>query len=213
MQAAERMDEQYRYQRYIYDLSRKYYLLGRDTVLREIELREDQNLLEIGCGTSRNLRILSKHFPDNSLFGIDASQVMLDTARAKLDKHPNNILLRQGLAQEITPADLGCTEHFDHILFSYVLSMIPDWPYAIEQAIINLKPGGTLHIVDFSDQREMPIWFRKFLLQWLDRFHVHPDPALPAYLRELESRHGGQLKFRQLAAGYALIAHYHKTFT
>ncbi len=206
------MDEQYRYQRYIYDLSRKYYLLGRDTVLREVELREDQNLLEIGCGTSRNLRILSNRFPDNPLFGIDASQVMLDTARAKLNKHPNKILLRQGLAEEITPNDLGCTERFDHILFSYVLSMIPDWQNAIEQAIINLKPGGTLHIVDFSDQRAMPVWFRKVLLQWLDWFHVHPDPNLPAYLYELESRHGGQLKIRQLVAGYALIAHYHKTF-
>ncbi len=33
MDAAQKMDQQYRYQRYVYDLSRKYYLLGRDALV------------------------------------------------------------------------------------------------------------------------------------------------------------------------------------
>lgn len=39
---ADRMDAQYRLQRYVYDWSRKYYLLGRDSILRDIELDTDE---------------------------------------------------------------------------------------------------------------------------------------------------------------------------
>ena len=38
MNAAQLMDEQYRYQRYVYDWSRKYYLLGRNSLLKEIKM-------------------------------------------------------------------------------------------------------------------------------------------------------------------------------
>lgn len=68
--------------------------------------------------------------------------------------------------------------------------MIPNGEAAIEQAVRNLKPGGCLHIVDFSDQLGMPGWFRKPLLTWLDWFNVHPDPALPTYLETLAERMG-----------------------
>lgn len=212
MHTAEKMDAQYRYQRYVYDLSRKYYLLGRDAILDDIALGPQQTLLEVGCGTGRNLRKLAARYPQNALYGIDAASVMLDTAQRQMDKHPN-VTLRQALAQQVTPATLDKETGFDHILFSYVLSMIPDWPHAIEQALCNLKPGGTLHVVDFSDQRNMPAWCQRILLTWLDWFHVHPDPQVPAYLESLSARHGGTLELRQIASHYALVAHFHKNVT
>ncbi len=33
---ARRMDHMYRYQRHFYDVTRKYYLFGRDTLIREM---------------------------------------------------------------------------------------------------------------------------------------------------------------------------------
>lgn len=33
------MDRMYRYQRYIYDFTRKYYLFGRDTLIRDLNPR------------------------------------------------------------------------------------------------------------------------------------------------------------------------------
>src|SRR5262249_55838724 len=53
--AAARMDRMYRYQRYIYDLSRKFYLLGRDALIAEIGARPSDAILEVACGTARNL--------------------------------------------------------------------------------------------------------------------------------------------------------------
>lgn len=57
------MDGMYRYQRHIYDLTRKYYLLGRDKAIRSLGVPKGGTLLEVGCGTGRNLAIAHRHFP------------------------------------------------------------------------------------------------------------------------------------------------------
>lgn len=212
MDAAQKMDQQYRYQRYVYDLSRKYYLLGRDALLQEMAVEPGETVLEIGCGTARNLVKMAYRYPAAELYGVDASSMMLDTAHAKLQGtlYENKISLHQGLAGQISYRDFGLDKPFDHIVFSYVLSMIPGWQAALEQTLDILKPGGCLHVVDFSDQSTMPAWFRKLLLTWLDWFHVHPDPAVPVFLEQLAARHNDQLRMRQLPGRYALLAHYQK---
>ena len=63
--AFENMDKMYRHQRYFYDFTRKYYLLGRDKLIDEMNVQKDENILEIGCGTGRNLSILAKRHSEN----------------------------------------------------------------------------------------------------------------------------------------------------
>ena len=53
----------YRYQRYIYDASRKYYLLGRDRLLDELGPPPGAAVLEIACGTGRNLIKAAQRYP------------------------------------------------------------------------------------------------------------------------------------------------------
>ncbi|MGF1547836.1 MAG: class I SAM-dependent methyltransferase [Thiotrichales bacterium] len=212
MDAAARMDRQYRLQRHVYDFSRKYYLLGRDRLLAEIPLVAGERVLEIGCGTARNLIQLARRYPETHLFGLDASERMLETARDQLTRWglQDRVSLRQGLAEAANPAEFGISEPFDHVLFPYVLSMIPHWPQALDHALTILKPNGWLHIVDFSDQQALPAWFRVLLRHWLAWFHVQPAPELPDYLRRLAAQRGDRLELRQLAGRYALIAHYQR---
>ena len=53
--SAEAMNQIYRWQRYIYDFTRKYYLLGRDRLIAELDVPPGGRVLEVGCGTARNL--------------------------------------------------------------------------------------------------------------------------------------------------------------
>ncbi len=53
--AAALMDQMYRRQRHIYDLSRKFYLIGRDEAIKRLRPASDDKVLEIGWGTGRNL--------------------------------------------------------------------------------------------------------------------------------------------------------------
>ena len=179
------MDSVYRRQRYIYDFTRKYYLLGRDSLIRELALKPGQSLVEIGCGTARNLIAIARRDPQARLYGLDASAEMLKTARQQLARAglENRVVLVQGLAEELTPRAFGQVE-FDHALFSYSLSMIPGWREAIFAAAKAISLQGHIHIVDFGDLKTTP--GRELLRRWLSLFHVTPrEELLEALEREV----------------------------
>ena len=77
------MDGVYRYQRHIYDLTRKYYLLGRDRMLRGLDVPPEGTVLELGCGTGRNIVLAARRYPAARFFGLDISAAMLETAAAQ----------------------------------------------------------------------------------------------------------------------------------
>ncbi|MGQ3076499.1 MULTISPECIES: class I SAM-dependent methyltransferase [Rhizobium/Agrobacterium group] len=199
---ADRMDRMYRYQRHIYDLTRKYYLLGRDHMIAGLDVMSGGSLLEVGCGTGRNLALARRHFPSAMLFGLDISAEMLATAQAKLARDHTAPRLQVADATAFSPEDFG-QPHFDRVMISYALSMIPDWQAAIDRAIEALGPAGSLHIVDFGQQERLPVWFQKALQAWLARFHVTPRLELRHALEERAEAHGLTFRFEPLWRGYA----------
>ncbi len=204
--AYERMDSMYRYQRYFYDATRKYYLLGRDRLIDKMEIAAGDTVAEIGCGTGRNLEILARMHPQAHFFGLDASSEMLETAAGKLDGL-DNIKLETALADTFNyRSTFGLDEALDTIFFSYSISMIPVWRESLENALANLRSGGTLYIVDFYDQRGLPNWFRYLLRAWLRRFHVQFWSDLIPFLFKLDADGRGTLEIESVARRYALIA-------
>jgi S-adenosylmethionine-diacylgycerolhomoserine-N-methlytransferase len=197
------MDRVYRNQRYIYDLTRKYYLLGRDRLVRELAPRAGARVVEIGCGTARNLIAMAQLYPDARLFGLDASSEMLKTAERAIAKAglSGRIKLAHGYAEELTPALFGENAPFDDAVFSYSLSMIPDWRQALRRATDALGPDGRLHIVDFGDLTGLSRPLRAALLGWLRLFHVAPRAEL---LGALECG-AGKISLRVLPGRYAFI--------
>lgn len=204
-----RMDDMYRLQRHVYDLTRRYYLLGRDRLIAELDLRAGETLCEVGCGTGRNLVLIARHYPEARLFGLDASEEMLKSARAKLSDAglADRVGVSQGYAERFDPAaSFAIDGPLDRVVFSYALSMIPPWREAVEHALASLRPGGSIHIVDFGDQAGLPGWFRTLLFGWLDLFGVHYRPELPAYLRNLRETGRATVEMTPVARGYAFLA-------
>ncbi len=213
MNTVEHMDQMYRYQRHIYDLTRKYYLLGRDTLLERMPVQPGDRILEMGCGTARNLEKLARRHSEVELYGVDASNEMLLTAKQKLARTPyaQQIHLKQGLAEEVHYQHLfALDEPFDTVFYSYALSMIPPWREALAQGLANLKPDGDMYIVDFSQQEQLPAWFRRVLRSWLAWFDVYPNPDLPDHLRELKATGGIDFEWTCVKKDYAFIAHLKK---
>jgi S-adenosylmethionine-diacylgycerolhomoserine-N-methlytransferase len=211
--AGARMDRIYRHQRHIYDLSRKFYLLGRDRLILALALEPGASICEIGCGTGRNLVALARRYPQARIYGIDASAEMLKTARRRIAREAleDRARLALCLAEELDPsAAFGLAEPFDAVMFSYTLSMIPSWESALEQAVKLLKPDGLLAVVDFSGQRRLPSWFRLLLRRWLALFEVRPQAALPGYLERLAARDRGKLTIDSIYRDYAFILSYRK---
>lgn len=207
------MDRMYRVTRHVYDVTRAYYLLGRDRMLAKVLTNPGTATLEVGCGTARNLIKLARRPEPGLLCGLDASQEMLDTAAASIARAGvpaaahEPIRLRQGLAEQLDArAMFGRDEPFDTIFFSYCLSMVPSWPGAIEAAMANLKTGGHLVIVDFWDQQELPALFAAGLKRWLAMFHVHYRPEVHDALAALGTAGRADVTFESVAKRYAYIA-------
>lgn len=196
------MDGMYRYQRHIYDLTRKYYLLGRDETIRNLNVPEDGTLLEVGCGTGRNLALAHKYYPQARLFGLDISHEMLISARKTFETKATLPDFRVADATAFTPREFGVSG-FDRILISYALSMIPDWECAVDSAMNALAPGGELHIVDFGQQEGLPGWFARLLKAWLRKFHVSPRADLRQVLKSQASENQARLTFETIGGGYA----------
>ena len=202
------MDRVYRHQRHIYNLSRRYFLFGRDRLIASLKPPPGGHLLEVGCGTARNLILAARLYPDTVCYGVDVSRRMLETARVSVERAglAKRIFLGEGDAADFDPQRLFGRTAFDRIFFSYSLSMIPPWPGALDRGASQLAPGGRLHVVDFGQQERLPRWFRGVLFGWLDRFHVAPRAELEQALSELAKRRGADLTFTRLYRGYACSA-------
>jgi len=205
--AARRMDAMYRYQRHIYDLTRKFYLLGRDRLLASLPIEPGAAVLEMGCGTGRNLVKLCQLAPEARLHGVDVAGVMIETAARALDRAglAQRVRLAQAGGQGFDPQAAFGLARFDVIYFSYVLSMIPDWRPVVARALEQLAPGGILAVVDFGDQQRAPRWRRRLLLGWLRLFDVHPRAEIERDLRRLAADEDGLALDEDLYDGYAYL--------
>jgi S-adenosylmethionine-diacylgycerolhomoserine-N-methlytransferase len=206
--AAGHMDAIYRTQRHIYDLTRKYYLLGRDKLIAELDPPANGTVLELGCGTGRNMILAARAHPSAKFYGIDISEEMLITARANVAKAglSDRIKLAQGDASSVDTAKAFGIAAFDRVFISYALSMIPPWRETAAHAMALTKPGGSLHVVDFGGQSQLPGWFGAGLRAWLAKFSVVPREDLESVLAEVAKRAGANLAFASLYRDYARYA-------
>jgi len=202
------MDAIYRHQRYVYDATRRYYLLGRDQMIADLAPPPGGTVLEVACGTARNLLCAARRYPTAHFIGFDISEEMLKTARRTVasSSSASNIMLATADATTFDARALFSGSAPDRIFVSYALSMIPAWHDVIDRALDQLAPSGELHIVDFGRMERMPIFARRAMHAWLAHFSVTPRPGLENAVREAASKRGLACSFREGRAGYAARA-------
>jgi S-adenosylmethionine-diacylgycerolhomoserine-N-methlytransferase len=202
------MDVIYRTQRHIYDATRKYYLLGRDRLIAGLEPPPGGTVLEVGCGTGRNLIIAARRYPAAHLYGFDISSAMLETAQKSIARAglAGRVRLAQADATRFASERLFGVPGFDRVFISDALSMIPPGREAVQEAFRAVAPGGSLHIVDFGEQARLPGWFRAGLRAWLAKFSVEPRAELETELQRLAEATGARLAFERPYRDYASLA-------
>jgi len=205
---ADLMDRIYRHQRHLYDFTRKYYLPGRDRLIDRLKPAAGDCVLEIGCGTARNLVVAARRYPQARFFGIDVSSAMLATAAHKVGRAglASRIHVARADAIGFDPERLFGVPQFSRIFLSFSLSMIDEWRVVLETALSRLAPGGELHIVDFGGQEGLPAWFRRGFRRWLARFHVTPRDDLERDLARIAERFGAGSMVERPYRGYAQYA-------
>lgn len=156
----------------VYDLTRRYYLLGRDRALRDLARQRWRTLVETGCGTGRNLAHLHALKPARRYAGVEPSAPM----RARAMARAPFARIVDAFAEDAPYLTLASGPP-DRILFSYSLSMIGDPDEAMAHARMSVSERGRIVVVDFADLSGVPRTLRRAFSRWLDAFHVRPLPS------------------------------------
>ncbi|GHB21457.1 O-methyltransferase [Pseudovibrio japonicus] len=206
--SASLMDKIYKNQRHYYDLTRKHYLLGRDHLIKQLSAPRGSTLLEIGCGTGRNLIEAAKAYPTCQFFGVDISSQMLKSAEANVHKAnlSHRIHLAQGDATKFDPFEKFGIDTFDRVFLSYCVSMVPHWEEALDNSARLLTEGGQLSIVDFGQQERLPRLFKLMLRKWLGQSHSLPCENFREVMEHLAEENRAKLRVQPLYRGYAYYA-------
>ena len=117
----------------------------RPRAVKRLDLKPGDRVLEVGCGTGRNLPGLARAVgPDGRVYGIDISEGMLAKARSACDKYAlTNVTLIQSDASEYE-----LPEPIDGAIFSLSYAVMRDRKQALRNAWRQLKPGGRFVMLD-----------------------------------------------------------------
>jgi S-adenosylmethionine-diacylgycerolhomoserine-N-methlytransferase len=168
------LQQYYKLHSRIYDSTRWSFLFGRKTIVEQLATRTNaRRILEVGCGTGKNLALIANRFPTAQIVGVDVSLNMLNVAKRKLIHLTNRVTL----LNQPYPLSPPNGQKYDQILFAYALSMFnPGWETAITSALGDLNEGGTLAVVDFH--RTSVTTFAR----WMGANHVRMEGHLLPFL-------------------------------
>jgi len=128
--------------------------------IKDLELKSNDKILDLGCGTGRNILLMNKYVDENSLLiGLDISDDMEKQFNINSKQFSNIKFINKRIDQAFE-----LEQKFDKIFISFV---IHGFPHEIRKIIIknaynNLKQGGTFNILDFAefDMSKMPFHHR-----------------------------------------------------
>jgi ubiquinone/menaquinone biosynthesis C-methylase UbiE len=134
----------------LYDPLQK--LLGFESVHRQLvdqaDIHPNHRVIEIGCGTG-NLSILIKRLhPQAEVVGLDPDPKALSRARRKAEREAISVQLDRGFAEELPYPDASFDRVFSALMFHHLGS--DEKEKTLLEALRVLKPGGSLHLLDFG---------------------------------------------------------------
>jgi S-adenosylmethionine-diacylgycerolhomoserine-N-methlytransferase len=134
-----------------YDDFRERLLHGRRELIARLPVGAGMTVIEMGGGTGRNLDFFGGRLRALARYEIvELSPSMASRARQRAALH-SNVTVVEADAATYRPARPA-----DCVLFSYSLTMIPDWFRAVDNACAMLRPGGLIGVVDFHVSRRYP---------------------------------------------------------
>jgi demethylmenaquinone methyltransferase/2-methoxy-6-polyprenyl-1,4-benzoquinol methylase len=132
-------------------VSRLAYVIGfRDAAYRQktvdaLRLSEGDRVVEIGCGTGRNLPLLERAVGGaGTIIAVDASAAMLARARKRIARHgwANVELVHADAASYAFPSGI------DGVISTYTMVVIAEYDRVIERACRALTAGKRIAVLD-----------------------------------------------------------------
>ena len=119
-----------------------------DTSAERMNLRGDEHLLDLCCGTGKSTLACLRQLPSGTIVGVDNSEGMLSEANKKfateVESGKMTFILNDAMHLDFPD------QTFDAVFMAYGLRNMPDYEKAIQGIHRILKPGGKICIHDYS---------------------------------------------------------------
>jgi len=185
--------ELYRKRARYYDYSANfYYMFGirefayRKKAVEALNLGHGETVVEIGCGTGLNFRLLRERVgSEGKIIGVDLTAEMLAAAGRRIERNKwSNI--------ELIQSDAGAyvfPEHVDGIISTFAITLVAEYDQIIKRGASALSNGKRLVVLDFKLPDKWPMWLIKFFVilsrpfgVTLDLADRHPWESIERYL-------------------------------
>lgn len=131
----------------------------REAVIEQIAPRNDQAILDVGCGTGTFALMLKRRAPGARVVGVDPDPAVLAIAAEKGRRAGVEIEWRRGFAR-----DAAAFGEFDQIVSTLVFHQTPQEEKlaGLRAMFAAVRPGGFVHIADYCRQ---PDWLMRQLFR------------------------------------------------
>ena len=183
----------------------KLYFSSRKRAIELLDLKDNQTVIDIACGTGANFKHIKASNDNVTLYGTDYSSGMLKKGQDSIEKNSwTNTFLFQADARELTLSSIEKYTNkklsFDRVICVLGLSVIPEWEMVLDNLIVLLNENGKIVIVDvFAEKRNLNTWLvEKIAKADLNRkiwqtLETKTDNFHQEYLPVKESKVGGKL--------------------
>lgn len=119
-----------------------------EKAIADMQINADDDILDLGCGTGRNAKLMRSYIKGGSILGIDISKQMENQFNKKFKNDTQVKFLNQRIDQLF---DLG--KKYDKIVISFIIHGLPNTArVALLNNIVNhLKPNGQLCMLDYAE--------------------------------------------------------------
>jgi SAM-dependent methyltransferase len=162
----------------------------REWTAEQLGLRSGQRVIDVGCGpATAALRLAERVGPDGRVVGVDESQAMIDTARARA---PGDAAIDLRVADATAlPFD---DDSFDAYRSERTYQWLSDPDRALDEALRVLRPGGRLVVTDTDwgtlaiDHPDRDLTARILAAPWPIPPNRHSGRRLPSMFRQRDVR-------------------------
>ncbi len=172
---------------------------AHEELAEQANLRPGDRALEIGCGTGNLALLLKRRQPNSIVFALDPDPAALARARRKAARAGLPVQFDDGFAEQLPYPDAS----FDHVLSAFMFHHLE--PAArrdmLQEAKRVLRPGGSLHLIDFGGRVERSDGLVARLSRRVPRLSDNLGDRIPALMRQQGLAHPAETGHRVTRLG------------
>ena len=122
-----------------------FYQAVHKRLLEYVQLSEEANILDLGCGTGRLVDRIAKQFPTVTATGLDLSDQMIHQARSR-NRYPQRLRFTPGNVESLPFAE----HQFDAVFCTISFLHYPHPQLVFEEINRVLRPSGCFYLADYQ---------------------------------------------------------------